>query len=99
MGEVIADLIHLKWKENQNDHLLNEKAILKAREENKIRELYREICEMPEKPNEIGLRKKREIETEWGSLEESNEVNSAGRIDQLNALRFKTQSGNKNLSR
>ena len=32
-------------------------------------------------------------------LGESKEANRAGQIDQLNDLRFKTQMGNKNLSR
>ena len=44
------------------------------------------------KPSEIELRKKREIENEWQSLEEDKEVNSADQIDQLNALRFEMQS-------
>ena len=45
------------------------------------------------------LRKKRDIETEWKSLAESKEVNSADQIEKLNALRFKMQMGSTNLSR
>ena len=60
-------------------------------ETNKFRELFRAICEIPDKPSAIELRKNQEIESEWGSLEESNGVNSADQIGQLNALQFKTQ--------
>ena len=45
------------------------------------------------------LRKKREIETEWGMLGESKAVNSADQIDQLASLRFDDQVKSKNLSR
>ena len=67
-------------------------AILKMRETNKIRELCRAICEIPENPRETELGKKQEVETGWGPLEERKEVNSADQIDQLNALRFKIQT-------
>ena len=50
-------------------------------------------------PSGIELRKKRGIEAEWEFLEESKMANSAGRIDQLTSLRFKTQMESKNLSR
>ena len=99
MGEVISGRCQLKLKENQAARLTTEKEILEAQETNKIRGLFRVICEIPEKPIEIELRKKREIEIEWGPLEEIKEVDSADRIDQLKALRFKTQMGNNNLSR
>ena len=41
--------------------------------------------------------KEQEIETEWKLSGGSKKVNSADRIDQLAALRFKTQMGSKNL--
>ena len=51
------------------------------------------------KPSGIDVRKKKEMENEWKSLEESNEVNSGDRIGQLNALRFEMRPANKNLPR
>ena len=65
----------------------------------KIREIYRGICGFPGKPSETELGKKREIETEWVFLEESKKVSSDGQIDQLNALRLKTQMKGRDLSR
>ena len=76
---------------------ITEKSALKAQETNRIRKLFRAICEIPGKPIEIELSKKREMGNEWESLEESNVVNSADQIGQLNALRFKMRPVNKNL--
>ena len=45
------------------------------------------------------MRKKQEIEIEWELSEASKKVNSADQIDQLDALRFKTEMASKNLSR
>ena len=99
VGEVILGKCQLKFKENQESNLITEKSIFEVREASRIRELRRIICEIPEKSIEIDLRKKRDIEDECNFLEESKEVNSADQIDQLNALRFKTQMGDKYLSR
>ena len=79
MGAVIAATRQLKLKEIQEANSITETAVLKAQEANIIRELYRAICEIPEKLIEIELGKKREIENEWQSLEENKEVNSAAK--------------------
>ena len=42
---------------------------------------------------------KKAVGEEWKALGEIQEANSAGRIDRLNALRFKMQSAKFNLSR
>ena len=47
-GEVIAAQCELKLKDNQEANLIAETDVSKAQETNKIRELYREICEIPE---------------------------------------------------
>ena len=62
-----------------------------------VRGHYRVIFENPEEPVELELTK-REIQTEWEPLESSKAVNRAHRIGQLNAIRFKMQPRNKNLS-
>ena len=97
-GEVIANQRQLKSKEHQEANIITEKSILKSRETNRIRGLWRVIWEIPEKPIAIELRKKQEIETEWEFLGESKKLNSADQIGQLNDLRFKTKMGHKNLS-
>ena len=93
MGEVIANQCQLKLTENQEANLIAERAIAKVQEANKMSELFRVICEIPEKPSGNPLRYKREIENEWKFLVESKEVSSAGQIGQLSDLRFKTQMG------
>ena len=77
--EVNAGKCKLKLEETQQANSITETAVLKAQEANIIRELYRAICEIPEKLIEIELGKKREIENEWQSLEENKEVNSAAK--------------------
>ena len=47
-GEVISGQCQLKLKENQDANSIIETTVLKVRETNKIREIYREICEIPE---------------------------------------------------
>ena len=76
----------------------HEERFLEVQETKKIRQLYRAICENPEKKSERGLRKKKEIEIEGKLSEESKKLNSADRIDQLAALRFKAQMGSNRLS-
>ena len=88
MGKVIANHRRLKLKGSKEANLTSQKAIWKAREADKIRELYRAIFEFPEKPSEIGLRKKKEIETGWEFLGASRKVNSADRIVRLSDLWF-----------
>ena len=78
---------------------ITEVAVLKINETARIREIYRLICELPENPNEIELRTKQETESEWEDVEEIQEADSAYQIDQLNALRFKMQSGKFNMPR
>ena len=68
MGELISDHRRAKLKENQDADSITEVAGLKANGANKIRELYSDICEIPENPTEIELWKKQEIENERGSL-------------------------------
>ena len=53
----------------------------------------------PGKPSELELNRRLEVENEWEDLGEIQEVNSAGRIDQLNALRFKIQTKKRNFPR
>ena len=53
MGESILDQRRVKLKENQDTGSIDEVAVLKVVETNKIREIYRAICESPEKPSEI----------------------------------------------
>ena len=55
--------------------------MLEVQETNKIREFARAICEIPEKPSEIELRKKRSIGIEWESLEERQRVARAKLIN------------------
>ena len=96
--EVIASQRRLKLKENREPNLIAQKEILEAQGTSKILELYRVICEFPGQTIEIELGKKRKIETEWEFLEGCKKVNSADQINQLNALRFKTQMESKNLA-
>ena len=79
--------------------IITKESILKAKWANKIRELNRAICEFPGKPREIELRTKKEMELNGEFREESKKANSADRIGQLTALRFKTQMESKILSR
>ena len=51
------------------------------------------------KPSEVELRKKQEIENGWESLEDRKEADRGDQIGQLNDLRFKMQTGNKNSPR
>ena len=59
MGEVIANPRRLKLEENIEANLITGGSISKVQETNKILEICRAICEFPEKPSEIELRKKR----------------------------------------
>ena len=52
----------LKLKANQDANPITEVAVLKINETDKIRELYRAICEIPETPNETELKMKKETE-------------------------------------
>ena len=99
MEEVILDQPQLKLKGNQDVGPITYVAVLKINETGEIRNIYRAICEIPEKPNEIELETKQEMGNGRCDLGEIQEVNSADRIDQLNDLRFKIQSGKFNLSR
>ena len=69
MGELIAVKRLLKLTENHEVNLIAENAFSGVRETNKIRELYRVICEITEKGSECEIRKNQEIETEWEMLE------------------------------
>ena len=89
----------LKCKENQDACAITEVAVLNVHGANEIRELYREICEVPENPCEIELQTNQSIGNGCKSVGGIQEANSADRIDQLNALRFEMQSGKRNLSR
>ena len=48
MGELISDHRRAKLKENQDADSITEVAALKANVTNKIREIYRGVCEIPE---------------------------------------------------
>ena len=47
MGELILDQCQLEFKANRDVGSITEVVVLKAKEANKIRELCREICEIP----------------------------------------------------
>ena len=79
LEEVISDQCRLKLKENQDADLITEPAVLGINETNKIRELYRTLCEIPETKKE--MKSNQEIAKEWKEMGEIPEVNSAGRID------------------
>ena len=98
MEDIIADQCQVKPKENQDGGSVTEVAVLKVNEANEIRDLYRGVAKFRKtERNRTG--KKEEVENEWGALGEIQERNSAGRIDQLNALRFEMQSEKHNMSR
>ena len=96
---VIANQCHLKLKANKEANLITNEALSEAHGASKIRELYWVIWDVQEKTSGEELRQTQEIETEWELLGASKKVNSADQIDQLNALRLKTQMERKNLSR
>ena len=48
-GVLILDQCQLKFKANQDLGSITEVAVLKVDETNEIRDIYREICEIPEK--------------------------------------------------
>ena len=48
MEEFISDQRQLKFKDNPDANSITEVAILKVNEANKIRDLYRGMCEIPE---------------------------------------------------
>ena len=48
LGEVITDQRQVELKENQDADLITDSAVLGINETNKIRELYRALCEIPE---------------------------------------------------
>ena len=99
MEELISDQRQLEFKENQDACPITEVEVLNVNETKEIREIYREVCEIPEKPSGVDLETKQEIENGWKDMEEIQEVNSADQIDQLNASQFKMQSGKYNLPR
>ena len=99
MGEVLSGRRQLELGGNQEAGSITEAAVLGINETGQIRYLYRAIFEIPEKPNEIELRTKKEMVNGWKDLAEIREVNSADQIGQLNALRFEMQSGKFNLPR
>ena len=57
-----------KLKENKDANAITEVAVLKVEETNRIRELYREIFEIPENPIAIELGMGREIDDGRGAL-------------------------------
>ena len=63
-------------------------------EANKIRELCRALCKIPENEKEKDANKRKEVGKEWQVMGEISEVNSADKIGQLEALRFEMKSGN-----
>ena len=65
MGELIPPQRRLKLKENHEVDLMDVECFFEMQRSNKIRELIRVICEIPEKDSEGGLRKNKEIEIEW----------------------------------
>ena len=48
MGELIAKQCRLKQEENKEANLIEKNAISEAQDANKIRDLYRLVCEIPE---------------------------------------------------
>ena len=66
--------------------LIAEEAVLKVKEANKIRELYRILNEIPETEKEKELRIRQEVEKEWGEWEN---VLSDDEVGPLIGLRLK----------
>ena len=58
-------------------------------EQNKVRELYRILNEIPESKKEKELRIRQEVEKEWGEWDNVVDVKSADEVDPLIGLRFK----------
>ena len=80
LGEVILDQRQLKLKENQDGDLITESEVFEINETNKIRELYRTLCEIPETEKEKDTKAKQEVAKEWEAMEEIHEVNSDGKL-------------------
>ena len=99
LAEVIFGQYQQKLKENQDVGRFTEVAVLKINETNKIRERYRALCEIPETEKEKDVNKRQEVGKEWEAMGEISEVNSADQIGKLEALRFKMEPKNSNLSR
>ena len=97
-GELIFGQCQLKFKTNKDAVSITEVALLKVDETNKIRELYRAICEIPENRLKSNWKWSEELKTNGGMWGGIQEVNSADQIDQLNALRLKMQLWKRHLS-
>ena len=89
MGEMIANQCMAKRRKNESSKLIEEGAVLKVKETNKIRELYRIMNEIPESYKEKELRIKQEVENEWNEWNNVADVMSADEVDPLIGLRFK----------
>ena len=66
---VIVDICQINSKRKQEARIITDGSTSKAQATDKIRAIFRVICEIPEKPIDIELRKKREMETEWNFWE------------------------------
>ena len=83
---MIANQCMVKKRKIESLKLIAEGAVLKVKETNKIRELYRILNEIPESYKEKELRIKQEVEKEW---DEWKNVLGADEVDPLIGLRFK----------
>ena len=61
MWEVISDQCQLKLNANQESDSITGAAVSKVRGANKIRELYRSICEIPENSGGIGMERSNKL--------------------------------------
>ena len=68
MEEMIVNQCMVKKRKNESSKLIAEGAVLKVKETNKIRELYRILNEIPESYKEKELRIKQEVEKEKSPL-------------------------------
>ena len=89
MEEMIANQCMVKRRKNESSKLIAEGAVLKVKETNKIRELYRILNEIPESYKEKELRIKQEVEKEWSEWNNAIDVRGADEVGPLIGLRFK----------
>ena len=71
LEEVILDQRQQNSEENQDVGRITEVAVLEINETNRIRELYREFCEIPETEKEKDVSKRQEVGKEWTAMGKS----------------------------
>ena len=93
------DQRQLKWGGNQDVDQLAETATLEISEINKIQELYEIIGGFTESEKEKKMKERRKFEEEWEEMEAINNSQKVNQTDQLEALKFKMEAKNHNLSK